>query len=161
MHEQATIQMRPIGLVETDVMDGDIAKRRREMLSEIVFFEEFAESLLGIREYSHIFVLFWLDRVQPSTKAVIHPRGDSALPATGILASRGRGHPNPIGLAVCELVEVKATRLLVRRLDAYNGTPVLDIKPYDHYDVFANIKVPQWLSDRSKNRIENATKSGS
>jgi tRNA (adenine37-N6)-methyltransferase len=160
MHEQASIQMRPIGFVETDVPDGEIAKRRREMLSEIVLLEEFSESLLGIHEYSHIFVLFWLDRAEPSAQATIHPRGDSALPLTGILASRGRGHPNPIGLAVCELVAVNNTRLTVRRLDAYDGTPVIDIKPYDHYDVFPNIKVPQWLSARSKNRIENTTKSG-
>jgi tRNA (adenine37-N6)-methyltransferase len=160
MNEQATIQMRAIGFVETDVPDDEIAKRRRDIVSEIVVLEEFSESLLGIREYSHIFVLFWLDRVTPSAQPVIHPRGDGALPPTGILASRGRGHPNPIGLAVCELVEVNDTRLRVRRLDAYDGTPVIDIKPYDHYDVFPDIRVPQWLSERSEKRIENATRRG-
>jgi tRNA (Thr-GGU) A37 N-methylase len=82
-------------------------------------------------------VAFW--------KIHVHPRGDDALPLTGVLASRGRGHPNPIGLAVVDLCKVDRLRLTVRRLDAYDGTPVLDIKPYDRYDAYTDIRVPEWL----------------
>ena len=57
---------------------------------------------------------------------------------------RTRNRPNPIGLAVVDLLGISGNRLTVRRLDAYAGTPVLDIKPYDHYDVFEDIRVPDW-----------------
>ena len=77
-------------------------------------------------------------------RAKIHPRGRKELPLTGVLATRGRNHPNPLGLAVVELLERNANRLKVRRLDAFNGTPIIDIKPYDPYDVFPDIRVPDW-----------------
>ncbi len=150
MSESMNIQMNPIGLVETDVADADISGRRRTLISDIVIFDEHVPALLGISDYSHIVVLFWMHDAEPSEKSVVHPRGNKDLPLTGILASRGRGHPNPIGLAVCDLLNVDGGRLTVRRLGAYNGTPILDIKPYDSYDAYADIRMPEWLARRSK-----------
>jgi tRNA-methyltransferase O len=71
----------------------------------------------------------------------VRPRERTDLPLIGVLATRGRQCPNPIGLAVVELLERRDARLRVRRLDAYAGTPVIDIKPYDSYDVFTEIKL--------------------
>jgi len=145
---EESINLRPIGMVETDVADTDIARRRRTMVSDIIIFDEYVEGLQGITEYSHLIVLFWMHRARPSSTLVVHPRGNTDLPLTGVLASRGRGHPNPIGLAVVELLERTGPRLKVRKLDAYDGTPVIDIKPYDHYDVHPQIRVPQWFNER-------------
>ncbi len=141
--------MHPIGVVLTDLADDDIARSRRHVISRIVIDPAYADALLGIDAYSHLIVLFWLHRQEPSTTLVHHPRGDPTLPLTGILAARGRNHPNPLGLAVVELLERRDCVLDVRRLDAYNGTPVLDIKPYDHYDSVADPRVPEWFRARA------------
>lgn len=142
---EASIEMQPIGHVHTAVSNDDIAHQRRYMESEILILPEYAACLDGIEEYSHLFVLFWMDRIDPADfRPRVHPRGRADLPLTGVLATRTRHHPNPIGLAVVELVQRQENTLRVRRLDAFDQTPVLDIKPYDDYDVFTDIRVAQW-----------------
>ena len=149
---QEAVTLRSIGHVETAIPDADVPKRRRDIISEIVVDPDLQDALTGIEDYSHLFVLFWMHRQEPFHGPLqYHPRGDKTLPLTGVLASRGRNHPNPIGLAVVELVERSENRLTVRRLDAFHGTPVLDIKPYDHYDVFTEIRMPEWLAKRPGN----------
>jgi len=74
----------------------------------------------------------------------IHPRGRTDIEKVGVFASRSRSHPNPIGLAVVKLLKRRGNSLKVQALDALNGTPVLDIKPYDHIDVQKKIRVPDW-----------------
>ena len=146
------VRLAPIGVVRTDVPDDEVGRRRRTIESDIVLRDDLADALTGIEAYSHLFVLFWMDRAPPATGALVtHPRGDPALPLTGVLAARGRAHPNPIGLAVVELLGRSGTCLRVRRLDAWDGTPVLDIKPYDHYDVFTGLRMPEWLAARPGN----------
>ena len=78
-----------------------------------------------------------------------HPRGDTTRPAQGVFAARGRNHPNSLGLAVVELLTVAGATLTVRKLDAFDGTPLLDIKPYDSYDVVAEPRVPAWWRSRA------------
>ncbi len=160
MRNEQMFEFRPIGIVETSVADGDVARQRRTMVSEIHVFEEFADGLMGIESYSHIIVMFWMHRVERSSNQTVYPRGDTNLPLTGVLASRGRGHPNPIGLAVAELIKRDAHRLTVRRMDAYHGTPIIDIKPYDRYDVVTDIKVPQWFDERTAARTADTKASG-
>lgn len=149
MSDCETTRMQPIGSVQTEVPDDAIARTRREIVSRIVIEPAYEPALLGIEAYSHLFVLFWLHRQEPPQSLVHHPRGDPALPLTGILAGRGRNHPNAIGLAVVELLERRGCVLEVRRLDAFDGTPVLDIKPYDHYDSVADPRVPDWFRARA------------
>lgn len=149
MPSQTSIEMRAIGVVRTAVPDSDVARVRREMQSTIVVFDEYAAGLAGIEQYSHLFVLFWLDRATVPEPLLAHPRGDRSLPLTGVFAARGRNHPNAIGLAVVELIGRHDNSLEVRRLDAFDGTPVLDIKPYDDYDVFPQPKVPDWFRRRA------------
>lgn len=137
-----------IGRVRTQVAEADIAKSRRHIESDIEILPRYAEALRGIEEYSQLIVLFWMHRAPPGGPLTTHPRGDPTLPLTGVLASRGRAHPNPIGLAVVDLLARRDNVLTVRRLDAYDGTPVIDIKPYDHYDVFPEPRVPAWFRAR-------------
>ncbi|MGH8583630.1 MAG: tRNA (N6-threonylcarbamoyladenosine(37)-N6)-methyltransferase TrmO [Gammaproteobacteria bacterium] len=137
--------IEPIGKVRHDVPDAEVSRRRSELVAEIELETRFAAGLAGIDAYSHLIVLFWMHRVPVAPwQPLVRPRGRNDLPLTGIFATRMRDRPNPIGLAVCELLGRDRDRLRVRRLDAYNGSPVLDIKPYDHYDLCTEIAVPDW-----------------
>ena len=90
------------------------------------------DALRGVSEFSHVEVIYLFDRVDPDS---VHtgarvPRDNPAWPAVGILAQRAKNRPNRLGLATCELVAVDSAALRVRGLDAIDGTPVLDVKPY-------------------------------
>jgi len=74
----------------------------------------------------------------------VHPRGRQDMPLLGVFATRTNLRPNPIGLTLCELVKVEDNVLTVRGLDAYNDTPVLDVKPYDLWDCVPNARMPEW-----------------
>jgi tRNA-Thr(GGU) m(6)t(6)A37 methyltransferase TsaA len=139
------IVIQPIGYVRHTVPDAEVPLRRAEIIAELHLFDRYCDALDGIDAYSHLFVLFWMDRVVSAEfSGRVHPRGRADLPLTGVLATRGRQHPNPIGLAVVELLKREASCLHVRRLDAYSGSPIIDIKPYDAYDVFTDIRLPEW-----------------
>ena len=133
-----------IGVVETDVPDTDIPRRRRDIVSDIVLRPELVEGLRGLDQYSHLIVIFLMHRSPPPETLLVHPGHDPRNPAVGTFAMRTRNRPNPIGLAVVDLLRIEGNRLTVRRLDASAGTPFLDIKPYDDYDVFNGIQVPEW-----------------
>lgn len=138
----------PIGFVRADVPDEQVAKQRSTMISTLEILPQYSAALLGLDSYSHIIVLFWMHQAGGREQLQYHPRGDERLPKTGVLASRGRNHPNPVGLAVAELVNVDDVRLTVRRVDAFDGTPIIDIKPYDNYDVVTHPRVPAWFQQR-------------
>jgi tRNA-Thr(GGU) m(6)t(6)A37 methyltransferase TsaA len=74
----------------------------------------------------------------------VRPRGRSDMPLIGVFATRSPHRPNPIGLTLVELVKRKRNILTVKGLDAINGTPILDLKPYDIWDSAENIRVPNW-----------------
>ncbi len=87
----------------------------------------------GLRTFSHVEVVFVFDRVEPGAieRGSRHPRGNQVWPKVGILAQRAKDRPNRIGTTVCELMAVRPGGLIeIRGLDAIDGTPVLDIKPY-------------------------------
>lgn len=149
MSRDESIRLRPIGVIHTDVPDEDVARRRRDMLSTLELWPEYADGLRGIEGYSHLFVLFALHRATAPSSMTAHPRGDHAQAAQGIFAARGRNHPNGLGLAVVELLAVDGATLTVRKLDAFDGTPLLDIKPYDSYDVVNEPRVPDWWRRRA------------
>ena len=147
------IQLQPIGLCHTSVPNKEVPAQRKTMLSTLEIFNQFKAGLPGIDQYSHLIVLFWMHEVPFPTQLSSYPRGDNSLPLTGALASRGRNHPNPIGLAVVELIELSNAGLVVRKLDAYDKSPILDIKPYDDYDVVSVPKVPDWFAKRARKAV--------
>jgi len=148
----ASYTWSPIGTVHTDVPDEDVPRRRRDMLSTIVVDPRYEPGLAGVEAYSHLIVLFWMHRTPRPASLVHTPHGEPDQPARGTFALRSRNRPNPVGLAVVDLVAREGSRLIVRRLDAFDGTPVIDIKPYDYYDVFTDIRVPDW-SNSARNRV--------
>ena len=81
-----------------------------------------------LRPGDRLIVLTWLDRARRDVLAV-HPRGDTSRPREGVFTTRSPHRPNPIGLHSVEVVAVDGVRVQVDRLEALNGTPILDIKP--------------------------------
>lgn len=144
--------MEPIGVVRSLFTpdSGD----KWSVVADVVLDEEYAPALDGIEDYSHIIVIFWMDRIAGSTKRILktHPRGREDMPVVGIFATRGKARPNPIGLAVVELVAREGNVLKVKGLDAFDGTPILDIKPYDRYDVKEDIRMPAWWMKMTTHR---------
>ena len=105
------------------------------------------EALTGLDAFSHLEVVFVFDRVNPTEVHTgrRHPRGNPDWPEVGILAQRAKDRPNRIGVTVCELVGVSGTTISVRGLDAIDGTPVLDVKPYfREFGPRREIRQPAW-----------------
>jgi tRNA (adenine37-N6)-methyltransferase len=146
MTSQESIIIKPIGFVKTKAVGVEV--KNKSVISEIHIRPELSEALGGIAEYSHLYILFWLHEISDSKRMTlkVQPRGRTDLPFTGVFAVRTNLRPNPIGLTLVELIGVEGNVLTVRGLDAFNGTPVLDIKPYDFWDIAKEIKVPDWLS---------------
>lgn len=96
-------------------------------ICQIKIRNEFSEALMGIERVSHLIVLYWMDRARRDVLASRTPWSDEVF---GVFVTRSPSRPNPIGICVVELLERKGNTLLVKGLDAYDGTPVIDIKPF-------------------------------
>ena len=153
MPRQEKIVLKPIGFVRTEAVGDEVKDKDR--VSQIVINRELAESLKGITEFSHLFVLFWLHEVTSEEREMlkVHPRGREDLPLLGVFATRTKLRPNPIGLTLVELIRVEDSVLTVRGLDAFDETPVLDLKPFDFWDVAKDAKVPQWWTKLEKENM--------
>ena len=140
--------MTPIGFVKRLSSSDD--ERDRNLLSKIVVDSEFAKGLDGIEEWSHIYVIFWMNRISEKEKTLVHPKGNM-----GIFATRAPIRPNPIGLTLVKLVKREGNALWVRGLDAFDSTPVIDIKPYPDWEkgqciVITDFKAPGWLKELNR-----------
>ena len=144
MSSRQQITLKPIGYVRTQAKDDEVKDKTRT--SEIFIMPGLNEALDGIAEYSHLYVLFWLHEISEEKRKTlkIHPRGRTELPLVGVFAARTNLRPNPIGLTIVNLIKVEDNVLTVRGLDAFDGTPVLDIKPYDLWDIVKGVIVPKW-----------------
>ncbi|MCW4009122.1 MAG: tRNA (N6-threonylcarbamoyladenosine(37)-N6)-methyltransferase TrmO [Candidatus Bathyarchaeota archaeon] len=144
MTSQQKVTMKPVGYVRTQASHAEVKEKNR--ICEIEIQPEFSAALDGVADYSHLYVLFWLHEVPEENRMTlkVHPRGRADLPLVGVFAARTNHRPNPIGLTVVELLKVKGNVLTIRGLDAYNGSPVLDIKPYDYWAIIKEPKVPNW-----------------
>lgn len=138
--------LRPIGKVENDIEPGE-AVTWEEIDSRIIIGQGWAAGLEGLDEFSHIVVLFWLDRPKTDeTPLRVHPEAREDMPLVGVFATRAPVRPNPIGVTAVELLRLDGNTLHVRGLDAYDGSPVLDIKPYlIRGDMKPEAAVPKWL----------------
>src|SRR5262249_40455092 len=112
----------------------------------------------GLEAFSHLEVVYCfhavpLDRVETGAR---HPRGRSDWPLVGIFAQRGKARPNRLGVSRCNLVRVEGRVVTVRRLDAIDGTPVLDIKPYmREFGPIGEVKQPAWSVELMQDYYEN------
>lgn len=143
------IAIRPIGVVRNGVRERP-ADGWDDVRSRIVLRPELAEALLGLDTFSHVQVLFWphlIPREVLGSKPRLHPRDDPANPLQGVLATRSQIRFNPILCTAVRLLKVERNVLHVRGLDAIDGSPVLDVKPYvAHFDSIKDAKVPDWVT---------------
>ena len=124
-------EVRPIGRVESPLVDRETTpKQGFEGAPDawLVFDPAFAEGLRDLAVGDDIFVLTWLHRARRDVLAV-HPRDDPRNPKTGVFSTRSQDRPNPIGLHRVLIAAVDGPRVLVRELEAFDGTPIVDVKP--------------------------------
>jgi tRNA-Thr(GGU) m(6)t(6)A37 methyltransferase TsaA len=138
----------PIGIVRSN-RDKMSEGRWAEVESRIELDPVYAQGLAGLGEFSHVVVVFHLDRIppfDPAKQLARNPRGMEDLAPVGVFAQRTKFRPNPIGVTAVELVKVGPGGIVVRGLDALDGTPVLDIKPYiPAFERKEDVRLPAWV----------------
>lgn len=142
------VSLRPIAVVRNNVFEPR-PEGWQGVRSDLIFRDDLMGALDGIETYSHVMVVFFCHQVPEEERTVlrIHPRSDPRLPEQGVLATRSQRRPNALGVAVVPLLRRRRNILRVVGLDAIDGTPVLDIKPYlPHYDSVPEARVPEWVS---------------
>lgn len=108
--------------------------------------KKLAKALKGIEDYSHIIIVYWMDRV--GDYVIKHrPQGNPNVPIVGIFACRCPQRPNRIAFSTVRLISRKRNMIKVQGLDILDGTPILDIKPFTpQYDQVKNGKIPSWVN---------------
>lgn len=116
-------------------------------ITEIILDEKLTDSLIGIEDYSHVIIVYWMDKVRESV--IKHrPQGNPKVPIVGIFSCRCPQRPNPIAITTVELLGREGNKIKVKGLDIIDGTPIIDIKPYwPQYDKVENEKIPDWVSE--------------
>ena len=144
---KAALNIEPIGIVRSPVTDA-VDAGWGDVLAEVHLREPLADGLRGIEQFSHVIVLYLLHQAafDPARDLVRRPRGREDMPLVGIFAQRARHRPNAIGVTAVRLLAHDGNVLRVQGLDAIDGTPVLDIKPYyPAYDRVDGARTPEWV----------------
>lgn len=143
--------MKPVGTIRsTRKVVVDDNWNSEQAFIELDASEFSAESLAGIAEFSHVEVLFYMDKVAPDKieRMARHPRNNATWPKVGIFAQRGKNRPNQIGATICRVLKLEGTTLHLEGLDAVEGTPVLDIKPWvAEFSPRGQVFQPSWISE--------------
>jgi len=142
------VELQPIGTVRstrTEPLDDDWDAVAASVVLDDAQFSP--DALRGLDAFSHVEVVYVFDRVDPSTvqTAARHPRGNRDWPEVGIFAQRAKGRPNRLGVTVCRLLGVDGLTLHVQGLDAIDGSPVVDVKPYmQEFGPRGEVRQPAW-----------------
>ncbi len=158
--------LRPVGVVKSKITeptflpfgDQDAEERMKKakarhqrtqkMVSAVVIDPNLDGILTGIEDFSHILVLYWPHKIPEEERNLrqVHPMGCKDISLKGIFATRSPARPNPVLISVVRLVGRKENVLRVQGLEALDGSPVIDIKPFTGlYDAPENASFPQWL----------------
>ncbi len=130
-----TFTMKPIGQVS-----------KQGGTTRIVIDREYRDGLLRLDDFSHVWVIFWFDQNDtPEQRAMlqVHPRRDRRNPLSGVFATRAPVRPNLIGLSLCRIISVRDGVVEIDSIDAYDATPVLDLKPYIPPESVPNARTPK------------------
>jgi tRNA-Thr(GGU) m(6)t(6)A37 methyltransferase TsaA len=166
------MQLKPVGVVRSEIKTpmlhageagielSERMEKAREnhqkvmnAVCELIIFPQWEDLLEGIEGFSHIFVLYWPHLIDPERRNLkrVHPMGRKDLPIQGIFATCSPARPNPVLVAAVPLLERLGNILKVRGLDAVDGSPILDIKPYVQPYCGANhTTVPAWMEQIHK-----------
>lgn len=124
--------------------------QKKDKLVTLRIFDKCADALKGLDGFSHVWVLYWFDKNDTPRKRSIlqvHPRGNRENPLTGVFACRAPVRPNLIALSLCRILSVKAGVIKIEKIDAFDGTPILDLKPYiaGLDSPTKGVRLPNWL----------------
>lgn len=157
--------MKPIGVVRGGLPLPEPGRARledtREVEGRIAILPEYADALEGLEGFSHVFVLSHLNRQREDASGLLRVRprrhrGGQVLaedvPEVGVFATDSPARPNPIGLTLVKLVRREGNVLVVRGLDLYDGTPVVDLKPYRADYATARHTIPAWAAEHDPER---------
>jgi tRNA-Thr(GGU) m(6)t(6)A37 methyltransferase TsaA len=146
------IKIKPIGIVRNtageEPYDG-----WKNVVSHIIIDTEYKEALCRLEDFSHIYVLFYLNQMHEKFQSLTNPTGNTEFPLVGAFATRTPNRPSKIGLTICELLGVDYNVIEVKGLDAFDNTPVLDIKPYFPIKV-EKVNVPDWIIKINESRTK-------
>jgi tRNA-Thr(GGU) m(6)t(6)A37 methyltransferase TsaA len=139
------INLKPIGVAKNSVKQSRFGSFAG-VVSEIIVDERFTDALNGIDDYSHVIVVYWMDKVKDYV--ITHrPQGNPDVPIVGIFACRCPPRPNPIAVTTVKLIGRTGNRIKVKGLDILDGTPIIDIKPYwPVYDNVTDGRIPDWVN---------------
>jgi tRNA-Thr(GGU) m(6)t(6)A37 methyltransferase TsaA len=149
------VMLTPIGRVHsprTEPIDddwGDVESTIRLDASRFT-----PDVLAGLDDFSHVDIVYFFDRVDESKIHLgsRHPRNRTDWPLVGIFAQRAKARPNRLGVTTCELLDVSDLSIMVRGLDAIDGTPVLDIKPHvREFQARTPVRQPGWIGELMSN----------
>ena len=114
----------------------------------LVLDKKFAPGLVSLGDYSHVMVFYWCDKNDtPDKRAFLQGyRRNKANPLTGVFATRSPARPNPIAITTCQIISVKENIVEINGIDAFDDSPILDLKPYiPRNDSFPDAKIPVWV----------------
>ncbi len=161
------IVLRPVGIIRNEIDEpflkageaGIEMKERmaaikahvrkiRTMKSEIIINRELSGILDGVKDYSHLVILYWAHQVPEQSRSItrVHPMGRKDIPLTGIFSTCSPVRPNSVLTTVVKLVKINENILEVVGIDAINGSPVIDVKPYVRkWYPQEGIRIPEWM----------------
>ena len=143
--KNGVIKIKPLGKAKNNVTKP-ILPGWKDTVTKIVIDKKYAKGLDGIEDYSHIIIVYWMNK-EKECHLKHHPQGRKDIPYVGIFSCRCPQRPNRIAISTVELVKRLENIITVKGLDIVSGTPILDIKPYtSQYDKVKNAKVPDWVS---------------
>ncbi len=147
------IIMKPIGVIYSPFKDASDnvpiqGRMNSDAIGRVKVFDEYYEGLKDLEGFSHILLLYFFHS-SPAAKLITRPYMEDV--ERGIFSIRSPHRPNHIGLTLVELIEVKDASLKVRGIDVFDGTPLLDIKPYNHYFDTAEDVKNGWYEKHFKN----------
>jgi tRNA-Thr(GGU) m(6)t(6)A37 methyltransferase TsaA len=133
-----SFQIFPVGVVS-----------KKEEATWIEIFEPYSDALLGLEGFSHIFVCFWFhenDTADRRKTLRVHPRKDKKNPLSGVFATHSPLRPNLIGITLCKIKSIRSNRIEIEGIDAFDGTPVIDVKCYiPNSPAESDIRLPAWV----------------
>ncbi len=150
------IKLVPVGMVKVNENDEEVKNSMKGVMGIIEVFEEYADGLKYIDGFSHLIILAYLDRVSEEGRKtlLVKPRryvrlgiDPEMIPTVGVFCTDSPHRPNPIAVSIVKLLKKEGRELHVSGLDLFNGTPVLDIKPYTESRVVKDLNYPKWYSE--------------
>jgi tRNA-Thr(GGU) m(6)t(6)A37 methyltransferase TsaA len=137
-----SFELHPVGKV-----------RKKGKVVQLQITDKYTDALKGLDGYSHVFVLYWFDRNDtPKKRSIlqVYPQGNRKNPRTGVFACRAPVRPNLIALSLCKILSIEGGTVRIEKIDALDGSPILDLKPYipSIDSVKSGVHLPAWLKKK-------------